>query len=157
MSCVETYVPKTWRAPAHQNSYSFRQMTDDARTSEFWIKMHTTKTATAVSNSYNFSLASVSFPKGRSAASVSVKVVYEFACCLFVGDLHCSQSPLFLLAAVCGFFAIFLARHTVDVHTTVSLQEMMDDIRTVQFFGAHHKVQGCLPGLQQGKHLHLSH
>jgi hypothetical protein len=103
MSCVETYVPKSWRAPAHQNSYSFRQMTDDARTSEFWIKMHTTKTATAVSNSYNFSLASVSFPKGRSAASVSVKVVYEFACCLFVGVLHCSQSPLFSLAAVCCF------------------------------------------------------
>jgi hypothetical protein len=37
MSCVETYVPKTWRAPAHFIQSSFRQMTDDVRTSDVRI------------------------------------------------------------------------------------------------------------------------
>jgi hypothetical protein len=59
------------------------------------------------------------------------------------------------------FLSIFLAKHTVDVRTIVSLQGTPYDVRTVRIFVrfkkaiTYHKVQGP-PRLLQGKHLLLS-
>ena len=73
-----------------------------------WAAVITTKTDAAVSKGANFSIAAVPFSKGTSTTSFSLKVIHEFACWLCGTWGHVSQSPLFSVAAVCCFFAIFL-------------------------------------------------
>ena len=55
-------------------------MTDDRQTSEFWLHFSQTKTVAAVSKGANLSISAVPFSKGTSTASVSLKVINEFAC-----------------------------------------------------------------------------
>jgi hypothetical protein len=77
----------------------------------------------------SLSFVAAPFSKGTTAASLSLKVMIEFACCLCFGVLHSSQSPLFSLAAVCGFCFDFFS-WTYGRHTDQYLSPSNDARRT---------------------------
>jgi hypothetical protein len=63
-------------------------------------------------------------PKGPQQ---HLSVINEFACWLCVACVHLSQSPLFPVAGVCGFFAISLALLMVGIQTCSFVKYMTHD------------------------------